>query len=293
MDRAAPDGPAIAAHGLRHAYGDRLAVDDVSVEVRAGEVLGLLGPNGAGKSTVIKCLTGQLRPDAGAVQVLGVDLLHRPDRVQGRIGVCFEEKNLYGDMSARENLRFFGRLFGLRLGRDDVDAMLERVDLTGRGTERVDGFSKGMKQRLMIARSLVNRPDVLFLDEPTDGLDPVSARAIRRIIHEEAERGAAVLLTTHDMFEADRLADRLAFINQGRILAVDTPESFKLAHGTRTISVRVRVDGEVSETVVDLDEHDAEQRVAAAMAEGQLLTVHTTEATLEEVFVSYAGRGLT
>lgn len=293
MDRAAPDGPAIAAHGLRHAYGDRLAVDDVSVEVRAGEVLGLLGPNGAGKSTVIKCLTGQLRPDAGAVQVLGVDLLHRPDRVQGRIGVCFEEKNLYGDMSARENLRFFGRLFGLRLGRDDVDAMLERVDLTGRGAERVDGFSKGMKQRLMIARSLVNRPDVLFLDEPTDGLDPVSARAIRRIIHEEAERGVAVLLTTHDMFEADRLADRLAFINRGRILAVDTPESFKLAHGTRTVSVRVRVDGEVSETVVDLDEHDAEQRVAAAMAEGQLLTVHTTEATLEEVFVSYAGRGLT
>ncbi|MBT8249458.1 MAG: ABC transporter ATP-binding protein, partial [Acidimicrobiia bacterium] len=191
---------------------------------------------------------------------------------------------------ARQNLRFFARLFGIR--RLDADALLRRVGLADRGRDRVKVYSKGMRQRLMLARALVNRPDVLFLDEPTDGLDPVSSRAIRSIIQEEADRGAAVVLTTHDMMEADILSDRVAFINEGKILADDTPENFKLAHGQRSVRIRSKNGDEVQEIVVDLNDAGASDRIRDAVMVTNLLTVHTEEATLEDVFVAYAGRGL-
>ena len=169
--------------------------------------------------------------------------------------------------------------------------MLERVGLAGRGDERVSRFSKGMQQRLMVARALVNNPEVLFLDEPTDGLDPVSARSVRQLIREEADRGAAVLLTTHDMHEADELSDRVAFINDGTILALDTPEALKLQHGRRAVKVRFAADGVVQEEVVPLDEA-AGARLAELVARPDLITIHTEEATLEDVFVEFAGRRL-
>ena len=144
----------------------------------------------------------------------------------------------------------------------------------------------------MMARALVNTPDVLLLDEPTDGLDPVSAIAIRDLIREEAARGAAVMLTTHDMHEADSLSDRVAFINQGQLLAVDTPDDLKLQHGRRTVRVRSRAGSGVEEHVIPLDEEGAADRVRAAISGEGLMTIHTEEATLEDVFVTYAGRGL-
>jgi ABC-2 type transport system ATP-binding protein len=159
--------------------------------------------------------------------------------------------------------------------------------------DRVSSYSKGMRQRLMVARCLVNRPSVLFLDEPTAGLDPVSSRAIRAIVREEAERGAAVLLTTHDMNEADKLSDRVAFINEGRILALDTPENLKLEYGKRSVRVRSRQDDEVKETIISLDEEGASKRVEAAVATEGLMSVHTEEASLEDIFIQLAGRGLT
>ena len=280
----------IVAEELTYAYGDQLAVDGVSFDVAPGEVVGFLGPNGAGKSTTIKMLTGQLRPRSGRIEVLGLPMPEQRTRVKERIGVCFEEKNLYGAMSARENLVFFARLFGRR--GFDPEALLRRVGLADRAGDHVHDFSKGMRQRLMVARSLVNDPDVLFLDEPTDGLDPVSARAIRALIREEAERGAAVLLTTHDMAEADALSDRVAFIDRGRILALDTPEELKLAHGRRTVRIRTRRDGHEEETVVPLDAADADEQIRRVVAGGGLLTIHTEEATLEDVFVAFAGHRL-
>lgn len=281
--------PAIEARGLRYAYGDHLAVDGVDVVVQPGEILGFLGPNGAGKSTTIKMITGQLRPDEGTVSVLGMDLATNRAEAQGRLGVAFEEKNLYDIMSARENLRFFGRLFGIK---DlDVESLLRRVDLVDRADDRVSGYSKGMRQRLMMARAIVNDPDVLVLDEPTDGLDPVSARAIRALIRSEADRGAAVLLTTHDMHEADELSDRVAFINEGQILAEDNPEALKLEHGSRSILVRVKDGSGVTERRIELDGAETPGDLAAAM-DGDILTVHTEEATLEDIFVTFAGRGL-
>jgi ABC-type multidrug transport system ATPase subunit len=283
---------AVLVEDLSYAYGDRVAVDGVSFAVAPGEVFGVLGPNGAGKSTTIKLLTGQLTPAGGRVAVLGLDGVADRAAIQARIGVCFEEKNVYPNLSARENLRFFARLFGTR---DlDVDALLARVGLRERGDDRVRGYSKGMRQRLMIARALVNEPDVLFLDEPTDGLDPVSARTIRRLIRDEAARGAAVLLTTHDMYEADELSDRVAFIDAGRILAMDAPEELKLRHGTRSVRVRLRGGaGSIQEEVISLDGDGDTALLADLVARPEVLTIHTEEATLEDVFVAFAGRGLT
>ncbi len=281
---------AIRVEGVSYAYGDVKAVDDISFSVAQGEVLGFLGPNGAGKSTTIKLLTGQMRPQTGDIAILGMNVAKDRDAIQGRIGVCFEEKNLYLNLSAKENLRFFARLFGIR--DFDPTPLLQRVGLADRADDRVKGYSKGMQQRLMVARCLLNNPDILFLDEPTDGLDPVSSQAIRRVIEEEAARGAAILLTTHDMDEADKLSDRVAFINDGTIAALDTPENLKLAHGQRSVRVRTRANGEIRERVVPLDASDTGDQLKAVVGAEGLLTIHTEEATLEAVFITLTGRGL-
>jgi len=281
---------AIRVEDVRFSYGNLEVLHGISFEVAPGEILGFLGPNGAGKSTTIKILTGQLPLKTGRAQVLGMEVTADDPVVQAQIGVCFEEKNLYELMSGRENLRFFARLFGIK---DlDADGLLRKVGLADRARDPVGKYSKGMRQRLMMARALVNKPRVLFLDEPTDGLDPVSSRAIRTLIKQEADRGAAVLLTTHDMFEADELSDRVAFINEGRIHAIDTPENLKLKHGRRAVKVRVREADGVSEQSVSLDAADAGERLGAAVRAPGLMTIHTEEATLESIFVEMTGRGL-
>ena len=265
-------------------------MDNVSFSVARGEILGFLGPNGAGKSTTIKMLTGQLSPEAGTIEMLGMAMPAQREEIQERLGVCFEEKNLYLSMTGRENLAFFAKLFEVR--NFDPEPMMERVGLSARLDDRVSEYSKGMRQRLMMARALVNTPDVLLLDEPTDGLDPVSALAIRDLIRKEADRGAAVLLTTHDMHEADTLSDRVAFINQGSILTIDTPENLKLAHGQRSVRIRSRQGDGVSEQVIPLDEAASGDLIRDAVSDEDLMTIHTEEATLEDIFVEYAGRGL-
>jgi len=166
------------------------------------------------------------------------------------------------------------------------------VGLGDRAKDRVKNYSKGMQQRLMVARSLINSPKVLFLDEPTDGLDPVSSQTIRRIIMEEARKGAAVLLTTHDMHEADELSDRVVFLNEGKIYAMDKPENLKLKHGKRSVRVRFKENGDVKEQVVALDESSTGEQLKSAVDTEGLLTIHTEEATLEDIFVLMTGRGL-
>lgn len=281
---------AIKVDNITFSYGDLEAVAGVSFEVAPGEILGFLGPNGAGKSTTIKILTGQLTPKSGNAQVLGVDITKDDPEMQAQIGVCFEEKNLYDSMSGAENLKFFASLFGIK--NVDTDELLRRVGLADRAKDRVAKYSKGMKQRLMMARTLVNTPKVLFLDEPTDGLDPVSSQAIRRLIVQEAERGAAVLLTTHDMNEADELSDRVAFINEGKLYAVDTPEKLKLKHGKRSVRVRTREGDGVREQTVSLEEAGAGDALRAAVGSPDLMTIHTEEASLEAIFIEMTGRGL-
>jgi len=283
-------GPAIKVEGLSYSYGATKALDEVAFSVAPGEILGFLGPNGAGKSTTIKLLTGQLAKQSGEATVLGVPIERDNSEIQAQIGVCFEEKNLYPNMSALENLDFFASLFGI--ADPDSMGMLRRVGLAERAKERVQGFSKGMRQRVMISRALINRPKVLFLDEPTAGLDPVSAAEIRKMIKEEATRGAAVLLTTHDMHEADELSDKVAFINEGRIVALDTPQDLKLRFGKRAVRVRLRDGDGVREESYPLDGEGSSADIAALLASPELMTIHTEEATLEAIFIELTGRGL-
>ena len=283
-------GPAISVENLHFSYGDLEAVKGIGFEVQPGEILGFLGPNGAGKSTTIKMLTGQLTPKSGVARVLGIDVSTDDPALQARIGVCFEEKNLYLNMSAKENLDFYASLFGIK---DPASIeVLRQVGLADRAKDRVKTFSKGMRQRMMISRAFINKPDVLFLDEPTDGLDPVTSASIRKTIREEAERGAAVLLTTHDMFEADELSDRVAFINEGQIVALDTAENLKLKYGTRSVKVRLRDGDGVREEHLELDGDGSSAKLAELAASPDLLTIHTEEATLEQIFIQLTGRGL-
>ena len=282
--------PAINVQNLNHWYGKLQAVKDISFEVYPGEILGFLGPNGAGKSTTIKVLTGQLALKGGSAQILGRDIGRDDPVLQSQIGVTFEEKNLYLEMTAIENLDFFASLFGVR-NPGSLEA-LRRVGLAERAKERVSNYSKGMRQRLMVARAFINKPKVLFLDEPTDGLDPVTAAEIRKTIKEEADRGAAVLLTTHNMFEADELSNRVAFINEGEIVTLDTAENLKLKYGKRSVRVRLRDGDSVWEENLPLDGEKSSARLSELAASPDLMTIHTEEATLEAIFIRLTGRGL-
>jgi ABC-type multidrug transport system ATPase subunit len=282
--------PAIVVDQLSHWYGKLQAVNEISFEVFPGEILGFLGPNGAGKSTTIKVLTGQLPLKGGSARILGRAVGRDDPVIQAQIGVSFEEKNLYLEMTALENLDFFASLFGIK--NPGSQEALRRVGLADRAKDRVANYSKGMRQRLMIARAFINKPNVLFLDEPTDGLDPVTATAIRKTIKEEAERGAAVLLTTHNMFEADELSDRVAFINEGKIVALDTAENLKLKYGKRAVRVRLRDGSGVREEELPLDGGRSSARLSELAASPDLMTIHTEEATLEAIFIHLTGRRL-
>jgi ABC-2 type transport system ATP-binding protein len=277
----------IEVDGLSKHYGDVRAVDDVSFSVAEGEILGLLGHNGAGKTTTIRMLTGRARPTSGRALIAGHDVVHERELVKPLINLVFEEQNLYERQTGRENLQLFARLYGAPA--DRVAELLERVGLTDAASRKVRTYSSGMKQRLLIARALVNDPRVLFLDEPTKGLDPSSARGVRGIIRDHARGGATVFLTTHYMEEADELCDRVAFLASGAIVALDAPRELKLRYGQRTASVLLR---DRSEHEIRLDDGGDAARLEAWMAAGEVLTVHSHEGTLEDVFVNLAGRAL-
>ncbi|MFN8378217.1 MAG: ABC transporter ATP-binding protein [Anaerolineae bacterium] len=280
----------IVVTDLTYSYGELTAVNHISFEVGEGEIFAYLGPNGAGKSTTVKMLTGQLRPKAGTATLLGMDIVRDTNKVQGQIGVAFETPNLYPQMSAIENLTLFARLFGVKT---DVNGLLEKVGLAARGKDRVESYSKGMKQRLMVARALVNQPKILFLDEPTEGLDPVSAEAIRNLILETRAGGSTVFLTTHDMFEADKLSDRVAFINQGQIMALDTPHTLKQQYGKRMLRAEIeRPDGDTEFREIPLDGPESAEAVKHLLEAEKVVTVHSAEATLEDIFIQITGRGL-
>jgi ABC-2 type transport system ATP-binding protein len=222
---------------LRRRWKSIEAVRGVSFEIQEGELFGLLGPNGAGKTTTIKMLITLLIPTEGTARVLGYDVVKDAREVRKRIGYVFGgERGVYERLSGYDNLRYFAELYGVppKTIRPRIESLLELVGLKGREQERAEGYSRGMKQRLHIARGLLHDPPVVFLDEPTIGLDPVGARELRATIASLAEAGKTILLTTHYMFEADALCDRIAVINRGQIVAHGTPAELKrgVAEGT-------------------------------------------------------------
>jgi ABC-2 type transport system ATP-binding protein len=227
------------------------AVRGISFDVAAGELFGLLGPNGAGKTTTIKMLITLLLPTGGEARVLGYDVVRDAREVRKRIGYVFGgERGLYERLSGLDNLRYFAELYGVsgRRQRARIDEVLDLVGLRGREKERVEGYSRGMRQRLHIARGILHDPQVVFLDEPTIGVDPVGARELRSTIGTLVQSGKTVLLTTHYMFEADTLCDRVAVIAKGRIVAQGTPRELKRHVADRTV-VEVEVFGVADETV--------------------------------------------
>jgi len=279
---------AVEVGDLHKRYGDVVAVDGISFSVANGEIFGLLGHNGAGKTTTIRMLTGRVRPTSGQAHVLGYALPHERERIKPLINLVFEEQNVYERLSAREDLRLFATLYGVPAAR--VEELLDLVDLRSAAKRRAGTYSTGMKQRLLIARALINRPRVLFLDEPTKGLDPASARDLRALVRRLASEGTTVFLTTHFMEEADELCTRVAFLSQGRVVALDTPRELKLLYGERTAVVLLR---DRTEHVVALDRAADAAQLDQWMRADQVLTIHSREGTLEDVFVALAGRKLT
>ncbi len=284
----------IEAHALHRSFGAREAVAGISFSVRRGEIFGLLGPNGAGKTTTIRMLTGQIDPGKGSASVAGYDVVRERAQLKTRIGVVFQEQNLYERLSARLNLEFSCWLYGLPKRR--VDEVLDLVGLRERERDPVRTFSGGMKQRLMVARALLHRPLALFLDEPTRGLDPVAAFELRAAIAQLSREGMAILLTTQLMDEADHLCHRLAFLVDGRIVATDTPRNLKLAHGERKLVVTLAETpaGETSpsltENVLSMDAPADQAQLAQWMAQGIVMAIHSREATLDDIFMSLVGK---
>lgn len=281
--------PMIETFNLRRSFNGRVAVDGISFAVEQGEVFGFLGPNGAGKTTTIRILTGQLLPSGGSARVAGFDCATEAQKLKPHIGVVFEQQNLYERMSGRENLAFFARLFGTSPRR--VDEVLEQIGLKERGKDPVKAYSNGMKQRLIIGRALINQPKILFLDEPTRGLDPGVARDIRQIIVGLGRTGTTVFLTTHYMEEADQLCQRVAFLNEGCIVALDTPQNLKIAHGRRRAKVQLK-GAELTQLTLSLDDPADVCHLSTYLAQGLVLTIHSEEATLEDIFIKLAGRRL-
>jgi len=280
---------AIEVAGLRVRYRGALtdAVAGIDFSVATGEVFGFLGPNGAGKSTTQRALTGQQRDFSGSVTVLG-----RPVRDWGRglyqrIGVGFELPAYFPKLTGRENLGAFAALYDGPI--EPVEETLAAVGLADAADRRAAEYSKGMKMRLNLARAILHRPAMLFLDEPTSGLDPVSAGDVRAIIQAQAAAGRTVFLTTHDMVTADELCDRVAFLHQGRLAAVDTPRRLKLAHGRCAVAVEYARNGHVHRAEFDAPDDPA---LLALMASGTVQTVHSREASLADVFVAVAGARL-
>jgi fluoroquinolone transport system ATP-binding protein len=284
----------IRVHGLTFTYptATEPAIRGVDFTVGRGEIFGLLGPSGAGKSTTQKVLIGLLRGHGGEASVWGKDpLAWGPDYYE-RIGVSFELPNHYQKLSGLENLRFFASLY--RGDTADPMNLLDAVGLADDANTRVGKYSKGMQMRLTFARSLINDPELLFLDEPTSGMDPVNARNVRRMILDLKARGRTVFLTTHDMMTATELCDRVAFVVDGKIAAMDTPAELKIACGQRLVRVEYRGEnGRLDAAEFPLDGLGDDPAFHAVLRNHHVETIHSREASLEDVFVEVTGRRLT
>ena len=266
------------------------AVDGVDFAIEEGEIFGFLGPNGSGKSTTQRLLTRILRGYEGRIEVFGDDLEAHGNAYYNHIGVCFEFPNLYQKLTAEENLEFYRSFFDVPT--DASAEALERLDLPRNDKRPVSSWSKGMKMRLTLARSLVNRPRLWFLDEPTTGQDPRHAVMIRKLIRERAEAGTTVFLTTHDMHVADELCDRVGFLVDGALRRVDAPARLKRSFASKVVRVELEDETEGAPLEFDLAQDDEKAAFLDTVRERDVATLHTQEPTLEDVFLRITGRSL-
>ncbi|HMM69420.1 MAG TPA: ABC transporter ATP-binding protein [Gudongella oleilytica] len=282
----------IKVKNLYHSYSndENYAVNDVSFEIEKGEIFGFLGPSGAGKSTTQNILVGLLELQKGEVEVAGYDIKHIKNKMFNKIGMSFEQSNVYNKMSGLENLEFYRKLFDVET-RDPME-LIKLVGLDGKENIKAGKYSKGMKHRLTFARSMINNPEIWFLDEPTTGLDPAIASIIKDIIRAENEKGVTVFLTTHNMFIADELCDRVAFIVDGKIRLIDSPKQLKLKYGEKLVEVEYIKDGEQTIEKFSTVFEEDKDKLIEVIKKYDIQTMHTKEATLEEIFIKITGRGL-
>lgn len=278
----------IVTENLSKKYGDFEAVKSISFSIKKGTIFGLLGPNGAGKSTTIKILTCQFPPTSGTAYIGGLNTVLDAVEIKKKIGVVFESQNLYEELSVYENLNFFRQLYNSP--KERINEVLKIVGMERYQKNKVKTFSKGMKQKIMISRALLNDPEVLFLDEPGSGLDPRSAREIRQMILGLKEQGKTILITTHNMEEADFLCDCLAIIHKGYIIAMDTPGNLKKRYGEDVLMIKT-VKGDIYESPLNTK---ASSDIFEKLSENnQISLVHSKEATIEDVFIKLTGEKLT
>jgi len=283
---------AIKVKDLEFTYpkSEKKAVDGVSFGIKKGEIFGFLGPNGAGKTTTQKVIIGLLKNYNGDVELLGRNLKSWKTDIYNRIGVGFELPNHYQKLTALENLEFFASFY--RQKTIDPLELIQMVELEKDANQRVATFSKGMKSKLNFARSLINDPEVLFLDEPTTGLDPVSSRLIKSIIKDQRKKGKAIFLTTHNMTDADELCDQVGFIVEGKLVLVESPKELKIKHGKKIVKVEYLKNGELLSKEFDLKNIADNNSFLSLLRSGNVQTIHTAEATLEDIFIKATGRKL-
>lgn len=273
-----------------YAAANAPAIRNLSFTVEPGEIFGFLGPSGAGKSTTQKILFRLLQGFQGSVQVFDCDLREWGYEYFEQVGVSFEMPNHYTKLTARENLRYFGALYQGPVVKPE--GLLEMVGLLDDADMLVSQYSKGMKNRLSVARSLVNNPKLLFMDEPTAGLDPLNARKIKDLIKVQKEAGKTIFLTTHDMNIADELCDRVAFIVDGEISLIDSPRELKLRYGKPEVRVEFSLNGKNEQRDFALAGLAENGEFLTLLRDGKVRTLHTQEATLENIFIQVTGRRL-
>lgn len=265
-------------------------IKDLNFSISKGEIFGFLGPSGAGKTTTQRLIIGLLRGYNGSIEIMGRERSQWDYNFYEKIGVAFDFPNLYKKLTGEENLTLIGSYY--RSYPKDIDGLLTRVGLQGERKKKVEDYSKGMKMRLNFIRAIMHDPEILFFDEPTSGLDPVNARIIKDMILELKNRGKTIFLTTHHMDVAEQLCDRVAFINEGRITAIDRPKSLMVQYGKPMVTIEYEKQGLVLSEKLTLDQLKDNPVFLDILKHHQILTIHSQEATLEEVFILLNGRAL-
>lgn len=280
----------ISVKELTKYFGKERALEGMNFEVKQGEIFGFLGPSGAGKTTTLKILTGQLRATDGTAEIFGTDTkkVNRPEYLQ-RIGVMTDNSGLYTRLTVKDNMKLFAELYGVKQAEKRIREALEMVNMQDEEKKTVAKLSKGMTQRVILARTFLHKPDLLFLDEPTAALDPANSQHIHRGLQALKEKGTTIFLTTHDMHEAETLCDRIAFLFEGSVKLLDAPKQLRRKYADNTLTLELH-NGD--SRVVDKGA-DGAAEVASLMKENAVASMYTNEPTLGDIFVDVTGRELT
>ncbi len=279
----------IQVKNLYFSYTKQPFLENINFEVGKGEIFGFLGPSGAGKSTLQKILTGLITNYKGSAIISRVESKEHKDNFYENIGVDFEFPSLYEKLTARQNLSFFGSLYSKKLR--SADELLQKVGLLQDADKKVSDYSKGMKSRLNFIKALLHNPDILFLDEPTSGLDPSNSRDMKDVILEEKANGKTIILTTHNMMDAAELCDRVAFIVEGKIKALDTPHNLVMSKGASKLTYTYNEGKEIKKECI-LNQAGEDTKLLELLKSNRITSIHSSEPNLNDIFIEVTGRGL-